>query len=193
MKELEWLDWNGSRTTHQYPARLRQVRPSSLDGTKRCPNLGRRWTEKAGDALHEALNMPGPSVGPSAEPALGTVFQTRIRAPSPNRTRHRPSKSATAGSSPCRGNSKELSAQLRGWRKGHRWAALASTSIPRLGRRSARAPRTSRQRVRDWILVSEDSMIGMVRTREIAAERRLVPDPEALQWTGRIDQPAADS
>jgi hypothetical protein len=45
----------------------------------------------------------------------------------------------------------------------------------------------------DWILVSEDSMIGMVRIREIAAERRLVPDPEALQWTGRIDQPAADS
>ena len=43
----------------------------------------------------------------------------------------------------------------------------------------------------DWLLVSEDSMIGMVRIREIAGERRLVPDPNELQWTGRTDQPPA--
>jgi hypothetical protein len=41
----------------------------------------------------------------------------------------------------------------------------------------------------DWLLVSEDSMIGMVRVREIATERRLVPDATELQWTGRTDQP----
>jgi hypothetical protein len=40
----------------------------------------------------------------------------------------------------------------------------------------------------DWILVSEDSMIGMVKVRELAKERHLINDPEALQWTGRTDQ-----
>ncbi len=39
----------------------------------------------------------------------------------------------------------------------------------------------------DWILVSEDSMIGMVRVREIARERKLVENPDAVQWTGRTD------
>jgi hypothetical protein len=41
----------------------------------------------------------------------------------------------------------------------------------------------------DWILVSDDSMIGMMRVREIAQERRLVENPEAVQWTGRTDTP----
>jgi hypothetical protein len=44
----------------------------------------------------------------------------------------------------------------------------------------------------DWILVSEDSMIGMVQVRSIARERQLVNDPEALQWTGRTDELASD-
>jgi hypothetical protein len=39
----------------------------------------------------------------------------------------------------------------------------------------------------DWVLVSEDTMIGMARVRELARELNLVPDPGALQWTGRTD------
>ncbi|HTE87206.1 MAG TPA: hypothetical protein VK821_21055 [Dehalococcoidia bacterium] len=41
----------------------------------------------------------------------------------------------------------------------------------------------------DWILVSDDSMIGMARVREIALERKLIEDPAAVQWTGRTDLP----
>ena len=40
----------------------------------------------------------------------------------------------------------------------------------------------------DWILLDEDTMIGMVRVRELAAERKLVEDPQAIQWTGRADE-----
>lgn len=40
----------------------------------------------------------------------------------------------------------------------------------------------------DWFLISDDSMIGMVRVRELAGERRLVERPSELEWTGRIDQ-----
>jgi hypothetical protein len=42
----------------------------------------------------------------------------------------------------------------------------------------------------NWILVSEDSMIGMVQVRSIARDRNLVANPEALQWTGRTDEVA---
>lgn len=40
----------------------------------------------------------------------------------------------------------------------------------------------------DWVLVSEDSMIGMLRVREIVRERGLVERPDEIQWTGRLDQ-----
>ena len=40
----------------------------------------------------------------------------------------------------------------------------------------------------DWVLLDEDTMIGMVRVRELAAERRLVDDPQQIQWTGRADE-----
>jgi hypothetical protein len=43
----------------------------------------------------------------------------------------------------------------------------------------------------DWVLLSEDTMIGLAKVRDLARERNLVPDPSALQWTGRTD--AADS
>jgi hypothetical protein len=43
----------------------------------------------------------------------------------------------------------------------------------------------------DWIFISEDSMIGMVKIREIAKEQNLVPDPQQLEWIGRTDEPAA--
>ena len=43
----------------------------------------------------------------------------------------------------------------------------------------------------EWVLVSDDSMIGMVRVREIAVERGLVDKPEEIQWTGRTDEPDA--
>jgi hypothetical protein len=39
----------------------------------------------------------------------------------------------------------------------------------------------------DWVLLDEDTMIGMVRVRELAAERGLVDDPQQIQWTGRAD------
>ena len=42
----------------------------------------------------------------------------------------------------------------------------------------------------DWVLVSEDSMIGMVKIREIAKERNLVDDPQQIEWIGRTDEPA---
>jgi hypothetical protein len=42
----------------------------------------------------------------------------------------------------------------------------------------------------EWVLVSEDSMIGMVQVRAIAQERKLVNDPQSLQWTGRTDEVA---
>ncbi|MGI8553754.1 MAG: hypothetical protein ACR2PL_23640 [Dehalococcoidia bacterium] len=45
----------------------------------------------------------------------------------------------------------------------------------------------------DWVLLSEDSMIGMVRVRELAKERSLVAEPDTIQWTGRTDQPPAAS
>ncbi len=43
----------------------------------------------------------------------------------------------------------------------------------------------------DWVLISEDSMIGMVKIREIAAEQKLVEDPQQIEWIGRTDEPAA--
>ncbi len=42
----------------------------------------------------------------------------------------------------------------------------------------------------DWVLISEDSMIGMVNIREIAQERSLVPDVQKIEWIGRTDEPA---
>lgn len=45
----------------------------------------------------------------------------------------------------------------------------------------------------DWVLISEDSMIGMVRVRELARERGLVQEPEKIQWIGRTDQPPAEA
>jgi hypothetical protein len=42
----------------------------------------------------------------------------------------------------------------------------------------------------DWVLVSEDSMIGMVTIREIAKEKSLVEDPQKIEWIGRTDEPA---
>ncbi len=42
----------------------------------------------------------------------------------------------------------------------------------------------------DWVLISEDSMIGMVKVREIAKERNLVDDPQQIEWIGRTDEPA---
>jgi len=41
----------------------------------------------------------------------------------------------------------------------------------------------------DWVLISEDTMIGMVTVRQIAKERGLVDDPEKIEWTGRTDEP----
>ena len=43
----------------------------------------------------------------------------------------------------------------------------------------------------DWLLLDEDTMIGMVRVRELAAERRLLDDPQQIQWTGRADEEGA--
>lgn len=43
----------------------------------------------------------------------------------------------------------------------------------------------------DWVLLSDDSMIGMLRIRELAAEQRLVDEPRMLEWTGRTDEPAS--
>lgn len=42
----------------------------------------------------------------------------------------------------------------------------------------------------DWVLISDDTMIGMVTIREIAKERGLVPDPQQIEWIGRTDEPA---
>ena len=42
----------------------------------------------------------------------------------------------------------------------------------------------------DWVFISDDSMIGMVTIRQIAAERRLVDDPQKIEWIGRTDEPA---
>jgi hypothetical protein len=42
----------------------------------------------------------------------------------------------------------------------------------------------------DWVFISEDSMIGMVTIREIAKERKLVDDPQKIEWIGRTDEPA---
>ncbi|HLZ70806.1 MAG TPA: hypothetical protein VKV26_12970 [Dehalococcoidia bacterium] len=42
----------------------------------------------------------------------------------------------------------------------------------------------------EWVLISEDSMIGMVTVRELAKERKLVPDPQQIEWIGRTDEPA---
>ncbi len=41
----------------------------------------------------------------------------------------------------------------------------------------------------DWVLISEDTMIGLAKVRELAREQDLLGNPPALQWTGRIDQP----
>jgi hypothetical protein len=38
-----------------------------------------------------------------------------------------------------------------------------------------------------WVLISEDTMIGMVDVRRIAQERGLVDDPGTIEWTGRTD------
>lgn len=40
----------------------------------------------------------------------------------------------------------------------------------------------------DWVLLDQDTMIGMVRVRELVAERSLLADPMAIQWTGRADE-----
>lgn len=40
----------------------------------------------------------------------------------------------------------------------------------------------------DWMLLDEDTMIGMVRVRELAAEQKLVDDPQQIHWTGRADE-----
>lgn len=45
----------------------------------------------------------------------------------------------------------------------------------------------------EWVLISEDSMIGMVRVRELAQEKGLVREPGTIQWTGRTDQPPAEA
>jgi hypothetical protein len=42
----------------------------------------------------------------------------------------------------------------------------------------------------DWVFISEDSMIGMVKIREIATERKLVNDPQKIEWIGRTDEPS---
>jgi hypothetical protein len=42
----------------------------------------------------------------------------------------------------------------------------------------------------DWVLISEDSMIGMVTIRELAKEGKLVDDPQQIEWIGRTDEPA---
>jgi hypothetical protein len=38
-----------------------------------------------------------------------------------------------------------------------------------------------------WVLISEDTMIGMVDVRRIAKEQNLVQDPDKIEWTGRAD------
>ncbi len=38
-----------------------------------------------------------------------------------------------------------------------------------------------------WVLLSEDTMIGMVDVRRLASERGLVSDPDQIEWTGRAD------
>ncbi len=40
----------------------------------------------------------------------------------------------------------------------------------------------------DWILITEDTMVGLAQVREMAREQRLVADPAAIQWTGRTDR-----
>lgn len=45
----------------------------------------------------------------------------------------------------------------------------------------------------DWVLLSEDSMIGMLKVRELATERKLVPEPDQIEWVGRTDQPPEES
>ena len=42
----------------------------------------------------------------------------------------------------------------------------------------------------DWVLLSDDTMIGMVTVREIAQQRSLVSDPQQIEWIGRTDEPA---
>jgi len=42
----------------------------------------------------------------------------------------------------------------------------------------------------DWVLLSDDTMIGMVTVREIAQQRGLVEDPQKFEWIGRTDEPA---
>lgn len=44
-----------------------------------------------------------------------------------------------------------------------------------------------------WVLVSDDSMIGMAQVRALVRERHLVEDADAIQWTGRLDAAAAKS
>lgn len=40
----------------------------------------------------------------------------------------------------------------------------------------------------DWVLITEDSMVGMAKLREFVQERGLVAEPGQLQWVGRTDQ-----
>ena len=42
----------------------------------------------------------------------------------------------------------------------------------------------------EWVLISDDTMIGMVDVRRIAQERGLVSDPQQIEWIGRTDEPA---
>lgn len=38
-----------------------------------------------------------------------------------------------------------------------------------------------------WVFLSDDTMIGMVTVRELAAQRSLVENPSEIEWTGRAD------
>lgn len=38
-----------------------------------------------------------------------------------------------------------------------------------------------------WVLLSDDTMIGMVTVRQLAQEQGLVSEPERIEWIGRTD------
>lgn len=58
----------------------------------------------------------------------------------------------------------------------------------RTGKALRAATRFAAPSAPDWVLLDEDTMIGMVRVRELATERKLVADAAAIQWTGRADE-----
>jgi hypothetical protein len=39
----------------------------------------------------------------------------------------------------------------------------------------------------EWVLLDADTMIGLQRVHELAAQRNLVPDAQQIEWTGRTD------